>query len=210
MKRISAFILALAMPLTSFAAEPSAMFGQELAQVAKPNAINIDFYGLPGPNGIPQTIRLGTNKGEVIAVFNANGAVAGQSLSYKWFVNKSFAVYGGLGINGGTTTDLIIGGAYTINSNNIRFNINPVINLTSPSQTDIYGGAYMKVNSNDRRNRMLVGAQFHMDVTANTSDVIGGIRWMPRDNLTVDLALVNTAGGGSLDFPGVFAINMSF
>jgi hypothetical protein len=209
MKRLLVLITATLVSLPTMAAEPSAMFGQELAQVSKPNAINIDFM-----NSATPTIRVGTNKGEVIATYAGSLYGPGSNyLAYKWFVGNSFAIYAGLGMNGGTNDVLLIGGAYTIDSNNIRFNINPVINLVDPAgtQTDIYAGAYMKLKGGNTNGRMMVGAQFHMDVTANTSGVIGGIRWQPRNNLTIDLALVNTdAGAGGLDFPGVFTINMSF
>lgn len=198
MKKLSLLLIAL-LPLSIVqAGEPSAMFGQELASVSEPDEVNIDFL-----SGAPNNyLRVGLDDGEIMIDFT--GA---QSLSYKWFINKELAVYGGLGINTGIADELIVGAAYTLNSDDIRFNINPVINAGGGAQqTDVYLGAYMKFDG-IKDKEMMLGAQMHADLTANLNNVTLGLRWLARKNVTIDLALYDT---DTLNFPGVFAINMSF
>ncbi|MDH5184064.1 MAG: hypothetical protein OEX12_09270 [Gammaproteobacteria bacterium] len=184
------------------AGEPSAMFGQELASVSKPDEINIDFYVDP-LSTVPNYIRVGLDDGEIMVDYSGS-----QSLSYKWFINKELALYGGLGLNASTADQIIIGGAYTINNDNIRFNINPVINAGGgTTQTDLYLGAFMKFDG-IKDKKMMFGAQYHADLTNSTnSGVTLGLRWLARKDITIDLALFNA---NQLDFPGVFAINMAF
>jgi len=202
MKRLITLFIAL-LPLSlAQAGEPSAMFGQELAQVSKRNDINLDLY-----SGVPNnyTLRVGLDSGEIIV--DPNTGIGGQSLSYKWFISKEFALYGGLGINTGVADHLIIGGAYTINTDNVRFNINPVLDAGGgASQSDLYLGAFMKFNG-IKNKEMMLGAQMHSDLTASVNEVTLGLRWLARDNVTIDLALFNA---NNLEFPGLIAVNMSF
>lgn len=201
MKNLRLLLLALIPFSTIQAGEPSAMFGQELAQVAEPNAINLDLYSAVPNNS---TLRVGLDEGEIIVDHAGAGA---QSLSYKWFMNKEVALYGGLGINGGNADHLIIGGVYTINTNDVRFNINPVIDVGGgASQADLYLGAFMKFNG-IKNKKMMLGAQLHSDLTAATNDLTLGLRWLARDNVTIDLALFNA---NTLEFPGLISVNMSF
>lgn len=198
MKKLSLLLLTL-LPISAIqAGEPSAMFGQELASISKPDEINLDVYSL-APNNY---IRVGLDDGEVMVDYS--GA---QSLSYKWFINDSLALYGGLGINAGVTDEVIIGAAYTINTDNIRFNINPVMNAGgATTQSDLYLGAFMKFDGLKDK-EMMFGAQFHSDITAGTNAATVGLRWLARKNVTIDLALFNT---DLVEFPGVFAINIAF
>ena len=201
MKRLLLLICTLS-PLTVLqAGEPSAMFGQELARVAQPNAINLDLY--PAASNL----RVGLDDGEII--LNTNTGIAGsQSLSYKWFLNNELAMYGGLGINTGTADHVIVGAAYTINNDNIRFNINPVLDAGGgTTQTDLYLGAFMKFDG-IKNKKMMLGAQMHLDLNTSTNNnVTLGLRWLARENVTIDLALYNN---NNLEFPGLFAVNMSF
>ena len=212
MKKLSLLLLTL-LPISAIqAGEPSAMFGQELASISKPDEINLDVYSL-APNNY---IRVGLDNGEVMVDYTMIDADLadtlelphnGQSLSYKWFINDSLALYGGLGINAGVTDEVIIGAAYTINTDNIRFNINPVMNAgDGTQQSDVYLGAFMKFDGLKDK-EMMFGAQFHSDITAGTNAATVGLRWLARKNVTIDLALFNT---DLVEFPGVFAINIAF
>ena len=201
MKRFLLLLSAM-IPLSVIqAGEPSAMFGQELARIAQPNAINLDIVS-PSPS-----LRVGLDKGEIIVDY-----VGIQSLSYKSFIDDSLALYGGIGINSTVfpatqATNIIVGAAYTINNNDIRFNINPVINIgNGVSQTDLYLGAFMKFDG-IKNKKMMLGAQLHSDLTASTSNITLGLRWLARENFIIDLALFNN---NQLQFPGLFAVNMSF
>ena len=201
MKRFLLLLSAM-IPLSVIqAGEPSAMFGQELARIAQPNAINLDIVS-PSPS-----LRVGLDKGEIIVDY-----VGIQSLSYKSFIDDSLALYGGIGINSTgilapQATNIIVGAAYTINNNDIRFNINPVINIgNGVSQTDLYLGAFMKFDG-IKNKKMMLGAQLHSDLTASTSNITLGLRWLARENFIIDLALFNN---NQLQFPGLFAVNMSF
>lgn len=207
MKKLSLLLLALLPFSTIQAGEPSAMFGQELAQVSKRNAVNLDLYSARPNNS---TLRVGLASGEIIVDPDV-GPDGGQSLIYKWFISKKFALYGGLGITDGVTNHTIIGGAYTINTKNVRFNINPVHDANNGTpQNDLYLGAFMKFDG-IKNKEMMLGAQLHSDLTASTNNVTVGLRWLARKNVTIDLALYDdTNPNGFLQFPGLISVNMSF
>lgn len=224
---LSLYLLAvLAWLPTMGLAQPSAILGQELAETASRNSLNIDLVnGYAGGT----EVRFGALDGE-IQVLNQVHSNA-YTLGYKRVLKKQLgngnkgskpirvAAYGAIGVDtpaggGSSTTVFSVGAAVSQQSRQFEWNVNPRLeNDGNDNWLDVLLGGFVPVKNNSVGKKLLVGAEVELQLDApvgvNKENVTRlGLRWQPISNASIDLALYDSSSG--LEVPGLLRVNISF
>lgn len=189
-------------------AEPSRGFLQELGLIAPPGTLYLDLYNTTGTwtRAADSQMRLSRAGGEVV--------VALERIGYKTLLQPRLAAYGHLGIN--TAADSLsynVGAAYSTHPGTLLVNLNPEL-VRGAAGTDLYVNAalYLPLQTGLDLGRLSMGAELSLsDNTATRTGLAGGLRWLLRDIVTIDLILAGDGGSGgkaSAATPAALRINV--
>ncbi len=214
MKKLGSSIVlglsAIGFNLNAVADEPTRMFSLEQGTTAEQGVISIDLYDSVNSN---QQIRAGIWSGEVI--INRKG------IGYKRVIMPNLAVYGQVGIDTaeGADSSFIAGGSYSLMLDS-NFSVTANFELgTAGIDNDlefgIGAGAYFTLANAGELNEVKLGGELLLSSADNTEAAIQlGARWMPRENITIDLLIFNNdvskATDGALQTPAGIRANLSF
>ncbi len=192
------------------AGEPTRMFTLEQGATAEQGSISIDLYDSIRNN---QQIRTGIWGGEAM--------ISQGGMGYKQVIIPNLAVYGQVAINtaDGADSSFIAGGSYTLMPNNSVAITGSVELGNTGADNDfalgIGAGAYFTLPNAGKLNKIKLGGELLLSSADDTEVGIQlGVRWLPRDNITVDLLIFNNdvskATEGALQTPAGIRANLSF
>jgi len=234
MRKIAAAVaVATALVASQAFAEPTRGFTLESAKTAADKSFSVDMVNTV--SGINQ-IRFGAFDGEMI--INPNGAFtaaffggatnapllggtnAGMnpSIGYKRTINDMFAAFGMLGLNtqDGAKNEFLIGGAFSTKAEKIALNANATLGSENDDMVfSVGGGAYIPLEASGAMSHFQVGGELYISNRKNSNVGFGlGGRWAPRDNVTVDLLLLQDSESKSSDAflatPASVRVNLAF
>ncbi len=214
MKKLSSSIVlglsVMGFNLSAVADEPTRMFSLEQGVTAEQGSISIDLYDSVKRN---RQIRAGLWNGEVI--------ISQAGIGYKRTIMPNLAVYGVVGIDtaDGADSSFLAGGSYSLMVDN-NFSVTANFELgTAGIDNDLeFGvgaGAYFTLPDMGELNEIKLGGELLLSSADNTEAAIQlGARWMPRENITIDLLIFNNdvskATDGALQTPAGIRANLSF
>ncbi len=194
------------------AAEPTRMFSLEQGATAEQGSISIDLYDSVNRNS-NQQIRTGIWDGEVV--------VSRTGIGYKRIIMPDLAVYGLVGIDTaeGADSSFLAGGSYSLMLDS-NFSVTANFELgTAGIDNDLeFGiglGAYIDLPDASDLSEIKLGGELILSSANNTEAAIQlGARWMPRENITIDLLIFNNDTSketdGALQTPAGIRANLSF
>jgi len=200
----------IGLSLNTTAGEPTRMFSLEQGVTAEQGSISIDLYDSVKNN---QQIRTGIWGGE--AVISQGG------IGYKHVIIPNLAVYGQVAIDTAKDADsrFLAGSSYTLMPNS-DFAITGNVELGNTGidndfELGIGAGAYFTLPNVGKLNKVKLGGELLFSTADNTEIGIQlGVRWLPRDNITVDLLIYNDdvskTTDGALQTPAGIRANLSF
>jgi|GEM_PF-4252075 len=234
MKKLTAAVAVATALVTSQAyAEPTRGFTLESAKTAADKSFSVDMVNTV--SGINQ-IRFGAFEGEMIinpnGAFTAgffgvttNGPLLGgtnagtnASIGYKRTINDVFAAFGMLGLNtqDGAKNEFLIGGAFSTKAEKIALNVNATLGSENDDMVfSVGGGAYIPLETSGAMSQFQVGGELYISNRKNSNVGFGlGGRWAPRENVTVDLLLLQDSESKSSDAflatPASVRVNLAF
>lgn len=231
-KIVAAVAVATALVASQAFAEPTRGFTLESAKTAADKSFSVDMVNTM--NGVNQ-IRFGAFDGEVIINPNGTGTrsmVGGTigggnnaSLGYKRTINDMFAAFGMLGLDtgNGAKSEFLVGGAFSGKAEKISFNADATLGLENDDMVlRVGGGVYVPLETSGKLSQFQVGGELFFSNRANANSSVGenvalgvgiGGRWAPRDNVTIDLLLLQDAGKSAdtvLATPASVRVNLAF
>ncbi len=196
--------------LNTMAGEPTRMFSLEQGATAKQGSISIDLYDSVRNN---QQIRTGIWGGEAV--------ISQEGIGYKHVVMPNLAVYGQVAIDTADNADsrFLAGSSYTLMLNN-DFAVTGNVELGNAGidndvELGIGAGAYFTLPNSGQLNKIKLGGELLLSTADDTEVGIQlGVRWLPRDNITVDLLIYNDdvskTTDGALQTPAGIRATLSF
>ncbi|MCF6235802.1 MAG: hypothetical protein L3J70_05425 [Gammaproteobacteria bacterium] len=214
MKKLSSSIIfglsVMGFNLSAVAEEPTRMFSLEQGATAEQGSISIDLYDSVKSN---QQVRAGIWSGEVV--------ISRAGVGYKRVIMPDLAVYGLVGIDTaeGKDSTFLAGGSYSLMLDR-NFSVTANFELgTAGIDNDLeFGvgvGAYVSLPDADELGEIKLGGELVLSSADNTEAAIQlGARWMPRENITIDLLVFNNDTSketdGALQTPAGIRVNLSF
>lgn len=144
------------------------------------------------------SVRLGMFGGEVIYTPNAAGA-SGEMLGYKHPISMKMAAYGLINFDTAADgPDLLLGFAYSGGKRSFMYNFNAEI--LSPggggdNTMEIKAGGYYAIVSRTIGSMYLAG-ELILDINNDTTSILAALRFIPRENVHVDVGVYQSDGGG--------------
>ncbi len=190
--------------------EPTRMFSLEQGATAEQGSISIDLYDSVRNN---QQIRTGIWGGEAV--------ISQRGIGYKQVIIPDLAVYGQVAIDTADDADshFFVGSSYTLMpSDNFAITGNIELGNTGVDndvELGLGAGAYFTLPNAGKLNKIKLGGEFLFSTADNTGVGIQlGVRWLPRDNITVDLLIYNDdvskTTDGALQTPAGIRATLSF
>ncbi len=182
----------LALPVT---AAPSRGFGQEFGRTASSGVLYFDLYNSTGTwsKATDNQIRMGLPWGE--AIFSE------RALGYKHRLQPYLAAYAFAGINTSSreASYLQAGASYLLPLRGVLLNFNPeALREQGSNRLVINGAAFFALRMPRVWGKWQLGGEFSLsDQASNRSSLALGLRWLPREAVTLDIILA--ANGGSMD-----------
>ncbi len=171
---------------------------QEMAGTNEKGNISIDLFN---STNFRSSVRFGMFGGEVIYTPNAAGA-AGDMLGYKHSFSAKTAAYGLINYDTAANgPDLLLGFAYTGGNNSFMYNFNGEI--ISPGGggdniLEIRAGGYYALSSQEL-GRIYLAGELVLDLNNDTSRIFCAFRFVPAENIHVDVGVYDSEGGGGGD-----------
>jgi hypothetical protein len=171
---------------------------QEMSGTTGQGKISVDLLN---SSDYRHSARFGMFGGEIMYTPNAAGA-SGDMLGYKHPINKKMAAYGLINFDADADgPDMIFGFAYSGGKSTLMYNVNAEI--LSPggggdNTTEVKAGCYYAINSK-RAGRLYLAGEYVMNMTDETSSIYGALRFVPKNNVRVDVGVYHserTDGGG--------------
>jgi len=168
---------------------------QEMAGTTDKGNVSIDLLN---STNFRSSVRFGMFGGEIIYTPNPAGA-AGDMLGYKHSFSMKTAAYGLINFDTAADgPDLLLGFAYTGGERSFMYSFNGEI--ISPGNggdntMQIGAGAYYAISS-QAMGRIYLAGELVMDISNDTSSIIAALRFMPKDNIHVDVGIYDSEGGG--------------
>jgi len=208
------------------AADTSRFFTGETATTLKNGAVSLDLEYLFSSQGNATSLRAGAFGGEIMlnSATDTHSGFSDSSIGYKKSIGKGLAAYGVVshyddGTIAGSATNFAVGAAYTMKSGDITFNINPEFvtddgnknNRNDKSTLFIKGLAAYKLKN--------VPVSLVAEIVLDNNDAVErnvnlGVRWQPKNNLTLDLVVYHDDGDPATDeitgIPGTVIVNYLF
>lgn len=196
--------------LNAVAGEPTRMFSLEQGATAEQGSISIDLYDTIGNN---QQIRAGIWGGE------AN--ISQSTIGYKLTIMPDLAIYGQIGLDtsdgadssflGGASYSLMLVDGFSVTANFELGNFNP----GNDFEFTVGAGAYFDLPNAGDLNQIKLGGELLLSSADNTEAAIQlGARWMPRENIAIDLLVFNNSiwktTDGALQTPAGVRATLSF
>lgn len=225
MKKVTAAVAVAAALLSGQAfAEPTRGFTLESAKTAHDKSFSVDLVNTM--NGINQ-IRVGAFAGEVIvnptgvgagSLFGGTHAGRNPSFGYKRTINDMFAAFGMLGLNtqDGAKNEFLIGGAFSGKADQLLINANATLGAENDDTVFAVGaGIYIPLEVSGSLSHFQLGGELYVGnrKNSNVGFAFGG-RWAPRDNVTVDVLLLEDPESKAVDAflatPASVRVNFAF
>ncbi len=196
--------------MSAVADEPTRMFSLEQGAAAELGSISIDLYDSVNKN---QQIRAGIWSGEVV--------ISQRGVGYKRLIMPNLAIYGMVGIDTaeGADSNFLLGGSYTVmldSSFSVTANFElGTAGVGSGLEFGVGAGAYFSLLNAGELNEIKLGGELLLSSANETEAAIQlGARWMPRENITIDLLIFNNdvskTTDGALQTPAGIRANLSF
>ncbi|MDH5649182.1 MAG: hypothetical protein OEY67_05955 [Gammaproteobacteria bacterium] len=211
-----------AITCSAFAVDSSRVFFEQTAHTLPKDSVSVDLEYSFISSGLATGVRGGAFGGEVM-LNTASDSVSGfafTSIGYKASLQKGFSLYGVVSyfddeLSNFSATDFAIGGAFTVKTGDLQFNINPEL---VTDDTGIRGGDNtIFVKGSAMFNLKNTGTSLIAEVILENNDFIDtvinlGGRWQPKNNVYVDLVLYSDAGdfGATTGIPGYVIVNVKF
>lgn len=214
--------------------EPTRGFLLERGQVAAPKSFSVDLS--TGVDGGSNTggVRIGIPHSELIINSDLNGDEDANEIALKWGLPElrlgdaarlDWAVYGGIAHidiedNAGNDTDytnLVAGTAFTMEQAGLILNLNPEVEFADDERDDtIFNlgfGAYYNLFDTEY-GRFQPGAEVTVvsggDDDEDDTVVDVGMRWMVRENITMDFVVFHRGPTDATSIPGIIRLNAAF
>ena len=208
------------------AADTSRFFTGETATTLKKGAVSIDLEYLFSSQGNAASLRTGAFGGAIMlnSASYAHSGFTDSSIVYKKSIGKGLAAYVVVshyddGIIANSATNFAVGAAYTMKTGDITFNINPEFvtddgnknNRGDKSTLFIKGLAAYKLKK--------VPVSLVAEIVLDNNDFVErnvnvGVRWQPKNNLTLDVVIYHDSGLPASDpvtaIPGAVVVNYLF
>ncbi len=169
---------------------------QEMSGTTAEGKTSIDLLN---SSNFRDSVRLGMFGGEIIYTPNAAGA-AGDMLGYKHPFNMNMAAYGLINFDtAADSPDLLLGFAYSGGERSFMYNFNAEI--LSPggvgdNTMEIKAGGYYAI-VNRTMGSMYLAGELVMDLNNDTTSIFAALRFVPRENIHVDVGIYQSDGGGN-------------
>jgi hypothetical protein len=177
---------------------PTNGIAQEMAGTLDKGSVSIDLLNT---TSFRSSVRFGMFGGEVVYTPNAAGA-AGDMLGYKHAFSQRAAAYGLINYDTAADgPDLLLGFAYTGGKDNFMYNFNGEI--ISPGGggdniLEIRGGGYFALSSREV-GRIYIAGELVLDLNNDTQRLFAGLRFVPKENVNVDVGVFDSEGGAGGD-----------
>ena len=168
---------------------------QEMSGTTAEGKTSIDLLN---SSNFRDSVRLGMFGGEIIYTPNAAGA-SSDMLGYKHPFNMKMAAYGLINFDtADNNTDLLLGFAYSGGDRSFMYNFNAEI--FSPggggdNTMEIKAGGYYAI-VNRTISSMYRAGELVMDLNNDTTSIFAAMRFVPRENIHVDVGVFQSDGGG--------------
>ena len=168
---------------------------QEMAGITANGDASIDLLN---SSDYRDSVRLGMFGGEVIYSPNAAGA-SGDMLGYKHPFSMKTAAYGLINFDTAADgPDLLLGFAYSGGKSSFMYNFNGEI--FSPggggdNTMEIRAGGYYAISSR-AMGRIYIAGELVLDINNDTSSILSALRFVPKDNVHIDVGIYQSNGGG--------------
>ncbi|MFC1529327.1 hypothetical protein ACFL6R_01290 [Gemmatimonadota bacterium] len=177
---------------------PTNGIAQEMAGTLDKGSVSIDLLN---STNFRSSVRFGMFGGEVLYTPNAAGA-AGDMLGYKHSFSAKTAAYGLINYDTAADgPDLLLGFAYTGGKQSFMYSFNGEI--ISPGGggdniLEIRAGGYYALSSREV-GRIYIAGELTLDLNNDISRIFGALRFVPAENVHVDVGLYDSEGGGGGD-----------
>jgi len=153
-----------------------------------------------------------------VPLLGGTNAGTNPSIGYKRTINDVFAAFGMLGLNtqDGAKNEFLIGGAFSTKAEKIALNANATLGSENDDMVfSVGGGAYIPLEASGAMSQFQVGGELYISNRKNSNVGFGiGGRWAPRDNVTIDLLLLQDSESKSADAflatPASVRVNLAF
>ena len=207
------------------AADTSRFFTGETATTLKNDAVSLDLTYFAS-FGFAQSLRAGAFGGEIMlnSASDPHTGFIDTSIGYKKRIGKGLSAYGVVshhddGIVANSATNFAIGAAYTMKSGDITFNLNPEFVTDDGGKNGRGDKSTLFIKGLAAYKLKQMPVSLVAEIVLDNNDLVErnvnvGVRWQPKNNLTLDFIIYHDTGIPGSDpitgLPGTVVVNYLF